>query len=117
MATERKSHNSPEETRTFDKGKVDLVEIAGQKVGRATLQPGWKWSESVKPIAKTDSCQVHHVGHAVSGTLHVKHDDGTEFDLEGGDSYEVAPGHDAWVVGDEPFVGVEFETLREYAKR
>jgi mannose-6-phosphate isomerase-like protein (cupin superfamily) len=117
MATEKKSLDSPEETRTFDNGRVDLADLAGQKAGRYTLQPGWKWSEAVKPIAKTDSCQVHHVGYVVSGTLHVVHQDGTEIDVRAGDLYEVEPGHDAWVVADEPWIAVEFATLKDYAKK
>ena len=116
MPNQSKSLDSPEETREFDNGKVDLVEIAGNNVGRIHLKPGWKWSEAVKPIANTDSCQVAHVGYAISGKLHVLMDDGTEFDLSGGEAYEIAPGHDAWVDGDEAYEAVEFESLAEYAK-
>lgn len=116
MPNQAKSFDSPEETRPFDKGKVELVEIAGNKVGRATFEPGWKWSEAVKPIVGTDSCQVAHVGYAIAGRLHVVMDDGTEVDISAGDAYEIAPGHDAWVEGDETFRGVEFESLAEYAK-
>jgi hypothetical protein len=116
MPNQSKSLNSPEETREFDNGKVDLVEIAGSKVGRAHFEPGWKWSEAVKPIVGTDSCQVAHVGYAIAGKLHVVMDDGTEVDLKAGDVYELAPGHDAWVEGDEPFEGIEFESMAEYAK-
>jgi hypothetical protein len=116
MPNQAKSFDSPAETRPFDNGRVDLVEIAGNNVGRATLEPGWKWSEAVKPIAGTDSCQVAHVGYAIAGRLHVAMDDGTEFDINAGDAYEIAPGHDAWVDGDETFRGVEFESLAEYAK-
>lgn len=117
MAVKKKSLNSPDETRTFDNGKVGLSDLAGKKMGRATLQPGWKWSESVKPIAKTDSCQAHHVGYAISGKLHVVHNDGSEIELVSGDIYDIEPGHDAWVVGNEPFVGIEFESLRDFAKK
>lgn len=116
MAVQKKSLNSPDETRTFANGKVDLSDMAGLKMGRGTLEPGWKWSESVKPLAKTDSCQTHHVGYAISGKLHVVHDDGTELDLVAGDVYDIEPGHDAWVEGNEPFMGIEFETLKDYAK-
>jgi hypothetical protein len=115
MASQAKSFEQGE-TRSFDKGRVDWVEIAETNVGRATLEPGWRWSEAVKPIAKTDSCQVAHVGYAIEGRLHVVMDDGTEFDVEGGNAYVIAPGHDAWVMGDETFRGVEFESLAEYAK-
>jgi hypothetical protein len=116
MPNQSKSIEEPEETRTFDNGRLDLVEIAGHNVGRTHLEPGWRWSESVKPIVGTDSCQVAHVGYAVSGRLHVVMDDGTEVDIKPGDVYELAPGHDAWVEGDEPFRGVEFESLAEYAR-
>jgi hypothetical protein len=115
MPNQTKSFEQPEETRSFDSGRVDLVEIAGNKVGRATLEPGWRWSEAVKPIVGTESCQIAHVGYAVAGRLHVVMDDGTEFDINGGEAYEIAPGHDAWVDGDETFRGVEFESLAEYA--
>jgi len=117
MANEMKSLNQPEETRPFDHGKVELVRIAGHSVGRASLQPGWKWSEAVKPIAGTDSCQVAHVGYAMSGRLEGVMDDGTAFEVNAGDAYAIAPGHDAWVDGNETFTAVEFESLAEYARR
>ena len=115
MATQAKTLEQPEETRSFENGRVDLVEIAGNKVGRANLEPGWRWSTSVKPIVGTHSCQVAHVGYAISGRLHVVMDDGTELDIRAGDVYELAPGHDAWVDGDEAFQGVEFESMAHYA--
>jgi hypothetical protein len=117
MPNQAKNFDQPEETRSFESGRLDLLELAGNKVGRSNLQPGWRWSTSVKPIVGTDTCQVAHVGYAVSGRLHVTTDDGTEIDIEPGDAYELAPGHDAWVVGNEPFVGVEFESLAHYATR
>src|SRR5262245_3850527 len=97
VATQSKNFDQPKETRSFENGRVDLVELAGNNVGRANLEPGWRWSEAVKPIVGTDSCQVAHVGYAVSGHLHVKMDDGTDLEIKAGDVYEVAPGHDAWV--------------------
>jgi hypothetical protein len=116
MPNQSKSFDQSEETREFDNGRVDLVEIAGNNVGRIHLNPGWRWSEAVKPIANTDSCEVAHVGYAISGQLHVVMDDGTELDVTGGEAYEIAPGHDAWVEGDEAYEAVEFESLAEYAK-
>ena len=113
---EVKSLNSPEETRSFDKGKLDLVEIGGAMVGRAVFQPGWKWSESVKPIAKTKSCEAPHFQYHVSGTIRVRMDDGTERDLKPGDVSLLPSGHDAWVVGNEPVVVVDFQGMRDYAK-
>jgi SAM-dependent methyltransferase len=117
MATQAKPLDQPEETRSFANGHVDLVQIAGNNVGRTNLEPGWRWSTSVQPIVGTDSCQIAHVGYAISGQLHVVMDDGTELDIRAGDVYELAPGHDAWVEGDEPFRGVEFESLARYATR
>ena len=109
--------DSPDETRTPDKTKVDLVKMGGTTAGRFTFQPGWKWSECIKPVAKTDACQARHVGYAQSGRLHVKHDDGSEVEIGAGSAYIIEPGHDAWVVGEEAFVGFEFESAEHYAKR
>ena len=113
---EVKNLNSPEETRNFDKGKLDLVKIGGAMVGRAIFQPGWKWSESLKPIAKTKSCEAPHFQYHVSGTIRVRMDDGTERDLKPGDVSLLPSGHDAWVVGDEPVVVVDFQGMLDYAK-
>ena len=109
---------SPDETRKPDKTRVDVVRMGANTAARLTLEPGWKWSECVKPVVGTDRCQVRHVGVAQSGTMHVTHDDGTEGEIGAGAAYVIEPGHDAWVVGDEPFVGFEFETksAEEYAK-
>jgi hypothetical protein len=113
-----KTFDSPDEVRTFDKGRVEVVNLGSQKAGRAVFEPGWKWSECVKPIVGGDSCQAHHVGYVVSGNLHIVMNDGAEFDAEPGTAYEIQPGHDAWVVGDDQFVGLEFQsqTAAEYAK-
>ena len=105
-----KSFNAPDETRTPDKTKVEVVDLAGVKAARMTVQPGWKWSECIKPVAGTDSCQAHHIGTVASGRMHVVHDDGTEVEIGPGDAYVIEPGHDAWVVGDEPMVGYEFDS-------
>lgn len=113
-----KSFSSPDETRSPDKTKLEVVDLGGVKAARMTLQPGWRWSECIKPVAKTESCQVRHVGTVVSGRIHVKHDDGTEAELGPGDAYIIEPGHDAWIVGNEPLVGYEFESTAAgtYAK-
>ncbi len=113
---ETKSMNRPDEVRSFDKGKVELVKIGGATVGRAIFQPGWKWSESVKPLVKTKSCEAPHFLYHVSGTLRVKMDDGTEVDLKAGDVSLLPSGHDAWVVGNEPVVVVDFQGMIDYAK-
>ena len=113
---EKKSFDSPDETRTPDKTTVELINLGGTTVGRYTFQPGWRWSECIKPVAKTDSCQVDHVGYVVQGRLHIAHDDGTEAEAGPGDVYHVPPGHDAWVEGDEAFIAVEFQGAADYAK-
>jgi len=113
---EVKSLNSPEEVRNFDKGKVELVKIGGATIGRAVFQPGWRWSESVKPIVKTKNCEAPHFQYHISGTLRVRMDDGTEKDLKPGDISLLPSGHDAWVVGDEPVVAVDFQGMVDYAK-
>ena len=105
-----KSFDSPDEVRTPDKTKVDVVDLGSVKAARMTAQPGWRWSECIKPVVGTDSCQVHHVGVVISGKLHVVHDGGDEGDAEAGNAYVIEPGHDAWVVGDEPFVAFEFDS-------
>ena len=113
---EAKSMNRPDEVRSFDKGKVELVKIGGATVGRAVFQPGWKWSDSVRPLAKTKSCEAPHFQYHVSGTLRVKMDDGTQVDLKAGDVSLLPSGHDAWVVGNEPAVLVDFQGMIDYAK-
>ncbi|HYF45980.1 MAG TPA: cupin domain-containing protein [Acidimicrobiales bacterium] len=107
---------APDETRTPDKTTVELVKLAGGEIGRYTFEPGWRWSECIKPVVQTDTCQVEHIGYVVSGHLHVVHDDGTEADLTQGAVYRVAPGHDAWTVGDEAAVFVEFQGAANYAR-
>ena len=113
---EVKSLNTPDEARTFDKGKLELVKIGGALVGRATFQPGWKWSESVKPLVNTKSCEAPHFQYHVSGVMRIRMDDGDEFDCRPGDVSLLPSGHDAWVVGDEPVVVVDFQGMIDYAK-
>ena len=106
---------SPGETREFEKGRFELVRIGGVTVGRATYEPGWKWSEHVGPSAGTESCEVEHVGLVISGQAMVKMDDGTELVMGPGDLFHVPPGHDSWVVGDEPYVSLHFLGAEDYA--
>jgi hypothetical protein len=113
---EARNFTTPDETRTPDKTKIELVSLAGGQVGRCTFQPGWRWSECIKPVAKTDSCQVEHIGYCVSGGLRIKHDDGTEQDITPGMVYRIAPGHDGWNRGSEPAVMVEFQGAANFAK-
>src|SRR3954465_12874398 len=93
---EHRDFSAPDETRSPDKTTVELVNVAGGQIGRYTFQPGWRWSQCIKPIAGTDSCQVEHIGYLVSGRLHVTHEDGSEADVTAGEVYRIAPGHDAW---------------------
>jgi quercetin dioxygenase-like cupin family protein len=111
-----KSFGAPDEVRTFEKGVVELVSVGGSDIGRLTLQPGWRWSEHVKPIAGTDLCEAPHFQYQISGTLHVRMGDGTEFDVHAGDVNALPHGHDAWVVGDEPVVVVDWWGASNYAK-
>ena len=113
---EVKSHDTPDETRTPDKTRVEVVRLGGATLGRLTFQPGWRWSECVKPAVGTDSCQVHHVGYAVSGSLTVQLTGGDQATIKPGDAYEIPPGHDAWVEGQEPFVGIEVQSAQEFAR-
>jgi ethanolamine utilization protein EutQ (cupin superfamily) len=117
MPTKKKSIDAPDETRKFDKGHIDLLTIDDLTVGRATFEPGWKWSECVKPIAGTDSCEVNHNGYIASGRMHIKMDDGQEVDVGPGDVFVCPPGHDAWIVGNEPCVAFDFSSgISQYAK-
>ncbi len=113
---EKRSLSKPDETRTFHKGKLELVTVGGPTFGRATLQPGWKWSTSVKPLVKTESCEAPHVQYHVSGRLHVVMDDGSEEDFGAGDVSHLPPGHDAWVLGDDPVIVIDISGMKEYAK-
>ncbi|MCU1463905.1 MAG: Cupin 2 conserved barrel domain protein [Acidimicrobiales bacterium] len=105
-----KSFDTPDETRKPDKTLVEVVDLNGTKAARMTLQPGWRWSECIKPVVGGDSCQSHHVGTVVSGRLGMVHDDGTKAEVGPGEAYLVEPGHDAWVVGEQPFVAFEFDS-------
>jgi mannose-6-phosphate isomerase-like protein (cupin superfamily) len=114
---QKKSMNSPDETRTFDKGKIDLTKIGDTRIGRMYLEPGWTWEKCMKPIAKTESCQASHTQYVVSGRVGVKMNDGSEEEYGPGDVLYVPPGHNSWVVGNEPYVGIEIATMDNYAKK
>ena len=114
---ELKSFNKPDEVRAFPKGKLELVKIGRTMIGRAILEPGWRWSTSVKPLAKTKSCEASHFQYHLSGTLKVLMDDGTELECKAGDVALLPIGHDAWVVGKEPVVIVDFQGMVDYAKK
>ena len=115
-AIEREVLEPRAEVRTPDKTRVDVVRVGSSEVGRFTFEPGWRWSECIKPVVGTDSCQAEHLGYALAGRIQVEHEDGTTVEIGPGDAYVIAPGHEAWVVGDEQFVGVEFKSAAEYAK-
>src|SRR5207248_6936258 len=115
-ATITRNFDNPDETRNISKGKVEVVNLGDVQAMRATFEPGWKWSESVKPVAGTETCQVAHMGYQVSGRMAVKMDDGSEHEFRAGDAGVIPPGHDAWVVGDEPVVFIDFQGAANYAK-
>ena len=116
MSYEKKDLKSPDETRDFEKGHVELVNIGGGTVGRLTLKPGWRWSTHVKPIAGTDWCEAPHFQYQISGQMHVLMEDGSEFDTGPGEVINIPSGHDAWVIGDEPVVVVDWHGATDYAK-
>lgn len=112
-----KKFGAPDELRKFEKGKLELVSFEGVTVGRGVFEPGWMWSKHVKPLAKTKSCEAPHFQYHVSGVLHVKMDDGSEMEIRPGEISMLPPGHDAWVVGDEPVTVIDFQGMVDYARQ
>ena len=112
----RNLNSAADETVRFEKGKVDIATIGEATIGRFTLEPGWKWSKSVKPMVNTESCEQHHTGYIISGRLRVRMNDGTEMECGPGQAAVIPPGHDAWVVGNEPCIGIDFTGTRTHAK-
>src|SRR5262245_24087144 len=110
-----KRFEQPDEVRTFEKGKFELVRIGGMTIGRATYEPGWKWSAHVGPSLGRSRCEVEHVGLVVSGRAAAAMDDGRVVEFGAGDLFHIGPGHDSWVVGDEPYVSLHFLGAGEYA--
>jgi hypothetical protein len=116
--TVKKSLNKPDESRSFPKGKIDVVKIGDTVFGKAVFEPGWKWSECVKPIVGTKSCMVHHKAYIVSGRMAIQMDDGSKTEVGPGDFFDCPPGHDAWIVGNEPCVAYDFAPgAATYAKK
>jgi len=113
---QKKNLDSPDDTRNFDKGKMQIVNVGDAACGRFVFQPGWKWSESVKPLVKTDSCQLHHTVYIISGRIMSRMTDGIELELGPGDFGVIPSGHDAWIVGNEPCVGLDFTGAKTFAK-
>ena len=114
---ELKRFDKPDEVRKFSYGKLELVKIGGAMIGRATFEPGWKWSTSLQPIVKTRSCLAPHFQYHISGTIMVQMNDGSKFECKTGDVSLLPTGHDAWVVGNEPAVVVDFQGMIDYAKK
>jgi hypothetical protein len=108
---QKKSIDSPDERRTFDKGKIELTRIGDTSLGKMYLEPGWSWEESVKPLAKTQSCQASHTQYVISGRIRFKMNDGNEEEYGPGDLAYIPPGHKAWVVGNDRYTGIEFGTM------
>jgi ethanolamine utilization protein EutQ (cupin superfamily) len=118
MHHEMQSRNldkNPDEIRKFSNGKMDIANLGDAVIARMTAEPGWKWSKDVKPIANTNSCQLPHTQYVISGRLRVRMDDGTEQEFGLGEAMYIPPGHDAWVIGNEPFIAVDFTGMKEYA--
>jgi ethanolamine utilization protein EutQ (cupin superfamily) len=108
---QKKNMNSPDETRSFDKGKIELTTLSNG------VTIGWSWEKCIKPIAKTESCQVPHTSYIISGRMRIKMDDGSEEEFGPGDVGYVPPGHNAWIVGNEPVVGIDFTGMTDFAKK
>ena len=113
---EARDFSKPDETRKPDKTLIELVNVGGGQIGRYTFAPGWRWSECIKPVVKTDTCQVEHVGYCVSGALQVTYADGTRQEITPGMVYRIGPGHDASNNGSEPAVFVEFQGAAGFGK-
>jgi class 3 adenylate cyclase len=117
MRLQRRRFSEAKDVRVIPRGRIDVVELDDAVVGRMTYEPGWRWSVDVKPIAGTETCQYHHLGISLSGNLRAQMADGSELEIAPGDVFEIPPGHDAWVVGDEPWVSVDFESMRTFGRQ
>jgi class 3 adenylate cyclase len=117
MRLQRRRFSEATDVRRFPHGHIDVVEMDDHVIGRMVYEPGWRWSVDIKPIAGTEACQFHHVGYTVTGRLRVQMPDGTELETGPDEVFEFPPGHDAWVVGDEPWVSIDFEAMRTYGKK
>jgi hypothetical protein len=117
QSTEHKTFGAPDETREFPNGRAEILQVGDSEIGRLVLEPGWRWSHDVKPLAGTDSCLAPHFQYHVSGRLAIRMDDGTQFIAGPGDITSLPSGHDAWVVGEEPVVVVDWYGASNYAKQ
>jgi mannose-6-phosphate isomerase-like protein (cupin superfamily) len=111
-----RNFSTPDEIKEFSNGRIEFVTLEDVAFAKVTLKPGWRWSRDIKPTMKSELCESHHIQYVISGRLRVLMDDGTEHDLSPGDVCVVAPGHDAWVLGNEPFVAIDFTGMKEYRK-
>jgi quercetin dioxygenase-like cupin family protein len=116
QTAEVRNFGKPDEVREFPRGRLELVKVGGAMVGRAVFEPGWRWATSVQPLVHTHSCEAPHFQYHVAGTLRIRMDDGAEFDCRPGDVSLLPAGHDAWVVGDEAAVVVDFQGMVDYAR-
>jgi hypothetical protein len=117
MTILKKSLEKPDEVRTFEKGKLEIVNFGDVVIGRATFEPGWSWDKCVKPIVNTMSCEMPHTQYMISGRIKVVMDDGEEQKFGPGDCADISPGHNAWVIGNEPVVAVDFTGFKDFAKQ
>jgi ethanolamine utilization protein EutQ (cupin superfamily) len=113
---QKKSLDKPDDVWTFEKGKLEVVDLGDVVVGRSTLEPGWSWEKCVKPVVKTNSCQVQHIGYMISGKMKIVMDDGMEQEYGPGDVRFIPPGHNAWVLGNEPVVNIDFMGIKDFSK-
>lgn len=113
----QKTFDMPDEVRRFDRGYLEVVNLGEHTVARATFEPGWRWSEHVKPVVQTDLCEIEHLGYVISGRITVRMSDGSEVEYKPGDILAIKPGHDAWVVGKEPCIMIDWAGASTYAKR
>ncbi len=113
---QKRNLSQPDEVRPVGRGRLEVVALGDSVLGRISYEPGWRWSEDVRPIVKTELCEVHHVGYVVSGQLHTEMRDGSVMEVRAGDVFEFPPGHDAWVIGDEPWVSIDWAGRRYFGQ-
>lgn len=113
---EHRAFDEPDEVREFERGRIEVLNMSGGAIGRMVLQPGWQWSRHVRPLVGTEWCEAPHFQYHLSGTLHLQMSDGTEFDIEPGSVSSLPQGHDAWVVGNDDVILIDWYAASDYAK-
>ena len=113
---QKRSLSQPDEVRPVGRGRLEVVEIGDAAFGRIVYEPGWRWTTDVRPIVGTELCEIHHMGYVIAGKLHLEMRDGSSLEAETGDIFECPPGHDAWVIGDEPWISIDWAGRRHYAR-